>query len=92
MPPAHNTPYATHAKECQRLVGALARGGNAVWGEHGLVHALEAKRQTLKPVLAEKDSRVRRFWEEYDGYLQSMIASEKDRADEFLLLRKKSIH
>lgn len=74
----------------QRLMGALIRTG-VVCGEYGMAEAYEAKRQTIHREEKSRNRQVRLFWEEYEEFLLSMGTSEKERAEEAVVLRKKNI-
>ncbi len=76
-----------HSSTWRELAGAIETTG-AVWGEYGLVHAFERKRDELAIWMTDENAQVRAFAEWLTEQLERMIASEQQRADEDLALRK----
>lgn len=70
-----------------QLAAALETTG-AVWGEHGMVHAYQRKRDEIGAWKADGNERLRTFSAWLTEQLDRRIDAELKRADESLALRK----
>lgn len=86
---------------CKELVKALPNGESlldeitvilhstgVVCGEYGFVEAYKRKIEEIKPWLDDPDVKIQRFSHHYISILEKQISTEKQRADEDIILRK----
>lgn len=76
-----------HSRTWRELAAAIETTGG-VWGEYGMVHAFERKRDELAAWKSDESDQVRAFAEWLTEQLERMITHERHRADEDLALRK----
>ena len=76
-----------HSRTWKELAAAIETTGG-VWGEYGMVHAFERKRDELATWKSDESEQVRAFAEWLTEQLERMITYERQRADEDLALRK----